>query len=163
ARRMWALEKPTIAAVNGAAVGGGMAIALLHDLRVAAEDAKLGPGFAPLGLAPELGLSHVLPRIVGYATAADLLFTGRLVTGSEAGGSGLVNEAGPGPRVLERAMEIARRIAAAPPLGPQLTKRVLRRAFAEGFDDQLRAEFAAQLTLFDEPATRDALERTRQR
>jgi enoyl-CoA hydratase/carnithine racemase len=162
-RRIWALDKPTVAAVGGLAVGGGMAIAMLHDLRVAAEDAKLGPGFAPLGLAPELGLSHLLPRVVGYAVAADLLFTGRLVSGAEASGLGLVTEAVPAPRVLERAMEIATRIAAAPPLGVRLTKRVLRRAVAEGLDDQLRAEFAAQLTLFDDPATRRAMERTRVR
>jgi enoyl-CoA hydratase/carnithine racemase len=69
----------------------------------------------------------------------------------------------PASSVVERAMEIARRIAAAPPLGPRLTKRVLRRAFADGLDEQLRVEFAAQLTLFDEPSTREAMDRVRQR
>jgi enoyl-CoA hydratase/carnithine racemase len=157
--RMWQLEKPTIAAVNGAAVGGGFGIALLHDLLIAGESARLGPGFAPIGLTAELGISYLLPRIVGTAAAADLLFTGRLAGAAEARQLGLVTEAVPDDRLLDRAMEVAQRISSMPPLGVQSSKRLLRRSMGADLTDQLRAEHAAQLMLFDHPDTHAALDR----
>ena len=81
---MWQLDKPTIAAINGTAVGGGFGIALLHDILIAAESARLGAGFAPIGLAAELGMSLLLPRMIGPVAAAELLFTGRLADAREA-------------------------------------------------------------------------------
>lgn len=159
ALRLWELEKPTIAAINGAAVGGGFGIALLHDLRLAAEPARLGTGFAAAGLAPELGISHLLPRIVGYAQAAELLLTGRLIDAAEARELGVVSEVRPTGELLDRTMELAGRIASAPPLGMRLTKRLLRRSLAAGLTGQLREEYAAQVTLFDHPDTRAAMDR----
>lgn len=159
ALRLWELEKPTIAAVNGAAIGGGFGITLLHDLRLAADSARLGTGFAAAGLAPELGISHLLPRIVGFAQAAELLLTGRLVDAAEARELGLVSQVLPAGDLLARAMELAGRIAAAPPLGMRLTKRLLRRSLATGMVAQLREEYAAQVTLFDHPQTRAAMDR----
>ncbi len=157
--RMWALEKPTIAAVNGSAVGGGFGIALLHDIVLAGESARLGAGFAPLGLTAELGVSYVLPRLVGPMAAADLLFTGRLVRAPEAKELGLVAEVVPDDELLERAMAVAERIAALPPLGVQSSKKLLRRSVHAGLTDQLRAEHAAQLMLFDHPDTHAAMDR----
>jgi enoyl-CoA hydratase/carnithine racemase len=157
--RMWQLEKPAIAAVNGAAVGGGFGIALLHDILIAGESARLGPGFAPIGLTAELGISYLLPRLVGTAAAADLLFTGRLVGAAEAKQLGLVTEAVPDDRLLDRAMEVAQRISSMPPLGLQSSKRLLRRSMGTDLADQLRAEHAAQLMLFDHPDTHAALDR----
>ncbi|MFB4308312.1 enoyl-CoA hydratase/isomerase family protein [Actinomadura sp. GTD37] len=157
--RMWELEKPAIAAVNGSAVGGGFGIALLHDILIAGESARLGAGFAPLGLTAELGISHLLPRMVGAVAAADLLFTGRLVGALEAKGLGLVSEAVPDDRLLDRAMELAQRISSMPPLGVQSSKRLLRRSVRGDLVDQLRAEHAAQATLFDHPETQAALDR----
>ncbi|MET7397000.1 enoyl-CoA hydratase/isomerase family protein [Dactylosporangium sp. NPDC005572] len=163
ALRMWALEKPTIAAVNGAAVGGGFGIALLHDIRLAASTARLGTGFAAAGLAPELGISHLLPRVVGLAAAAELMLTGRLVDAAEARELRLVSGVVPDEELLERAMELAGRIASGPPLGARLTKRLLRRSAAAELEAQLRAEYTAQVTLFDHPETRAAMDRLAQR
>jgi enoyl-CoA hydratase/carnithine racemase len=157
--RMWQLEKPAIAAVNGAAVGGGFGIALLHDIVLAGESALLGPGFAPIGLTAELGISYLLPRLVGPMAAADLLFTGWLAGAAEAKQLGLVAETVPDDRLLERAMEVAQRIASMPPLGVQSSKRLLRRSMARDLTEQLRAEHAAQLMLFDHPDTQAALDR----
>jgi enoyl-CoA hydratase/carnithine racemase len=157
--RMWQLEKPAIAAVNGAAVGGGFGIALLHDILIAGESARLGPGFAPIGLTAELGISYLLPRMVGAVAAADLLFTGRLAGAAEAKQLGLVTETVPDDRLLERTMEVAQRIASMPPLGVQSSKRLLRRSMHGDLPGQLRAEHAAQLMLFDHPETHAALDR----
>jgi len=157
--RMWQLEKPAIAAVNGAAVGGGFGIALLHDILIAGESARLGAGFAPVGLTAELGISYLLPRMVGTVAAADLLFTGRLAGALEAKELGLVSETVPDDRLLDRAMEIAQRISSMPPLGVQSSKRLLRRSMRSDLADQLRAEHAAQLMLFDHSDTHAALDR----
>jgi enoyl-CoA hydratase/carnithine racemase len=157
--RMWQLEKPTIAAVNGSAVGGGFGIALLHDMLIAGESARLGPGFAPIGLTAELGISYLLPRLVGPVAAADLLFTGRLAGAREAKELGLVAETVPDDRLLDRAMEVAQRISSMPPLGVQSSKRLLRQSVHGDLADQLRAEHAAQLMLFDHPDTHAALDR----
>jgi enoyl-CoA hydratase/carnithine racemase len=144
--RMWALEKPAIAAINGTAVGGGLGLALLHDIRIAAENARLGAGFAAAGLAPELGMSLLLPRLTGASAAAELLFTGRLLPAEQARAEGIVSEVVPAERLFERTMEIATRIAAMPPLGLRLTKRLLRRGMGDRMAEQLRAEYAAQVT-----------------
>lgn len=157
ALRIWNLEKPTIAAVNGTAVGGGLAVALLHDIRLAARSAKFGTGFAPAGLAPELGLSYLLPRIVGSSTAAELLFSGRLMDGAAACALGLASEAVDSDALLPRAMELAERVASMPTLGVQWTKRLLRRSMDSTFTEQLRSEHFAQLSLFDDADTRAAL------
>lgn len=157
--RMWRLEKPTIAAVNGPAVGGGFGIALLHDLIVAAPPARLGAGFAPIGLAPELGVSLLLPRVAGLSVAADLLFTGRLTDAEEAHSLGLVNRIAQEGNAAEHALELAQRIAAMPPLGLRATKRVLRRSMTGRMTEQLREEHAAQLVMFDHPETHEALSR----
>jgi enoyl-CoA hydratase/carnithine racemase len=158
ALRVWQLEKPTIAAINGPAVGGGFGIALLHDMLLAGESARLGTGFAPLGLTAELGISYLLPRLVGPASAADLLFTGRLVRAAEAKELGLVTETVPDGKLLDRALELAQRIGSMPPLGVQSSKRLLRQSLRTDLTDQLRAEYSAQLMLFDHPATHAALD-----
>ena len=157
--RMWQLEKPAIAAVNGTAVGGGFGIALLHDILITGESARLGAGFAPIGLTAELGISYLLPRMVGAMAAADLLFTGRLVGAREAKELGLVAETVPDDQLLDRAMKVAERIASMPPLGVQSSKRLLRRSMQNDLTEQLRAEHAAQLVLFDHPDTHAALDR----
>jgi enoyl-CoA hydratase/carnithine racemase len=161
--RMWNLEKPTIAAINGAAVGGGLAIALLHDMRLAARSARLGTGFAPAGLASELGLSYLLPRITGMSVAAELLFSGRMVSGTEARELRLVSEVVDDEQLLARAMATADRIAAMPSRGLQWNKRLLRRSMDSTLAEQLRAEYVAQLALFDDPETRAALVRLTRR
>lgn len=163
AQRLWALEKPTIAAITGAAVGGGLALAMLHDIRIAATDARLNTGFASLGLAPEMGISYVLPRVVSASTAADLLFRSEILSGEAARELGLVSEALPAEDVFGRALELAEEIAAKPALATRWAKRLLRRSMNAGFDEQLRTEYHAQVSLFDQSATRDAIRATLQR
>src|SRR5919199_4566572 len=89
------LEVPTIAAINGHAIGAGLSMALGCDIRVAAEDAKLGVTYLNLGLHPGMGTTYLLPQTVGYAHAADLIFTGRVVTAHEAQAIGLVSRVVP--------------------------------------------------------------------
>ena len=124
------VEVPVIAAMNGHAVGGGFGLSLLADIRIANEDAKYGATFAKLGLHPGMGISYVLPRLVGVARAAELLFTGRLILGNEAALIGLVTDAVPAGEVLPRALLIAEQIAANAPLAV----RSMKRGFYEGLE-----------------------------
>lgn len=119
------IEVPVIAAMNGHAVGGGFGLSLLCDLRIADAHARYGANFARLGLHPGVAISYLLPRLVGVARAAELLFTGRLVLGHEAERMGLVNRAVPGDEVLPCAMDLAREIAASAPIAVRMTKRSL--------------------------------------
>lgn len=122
----WTLRKPVIAAINGHAVGVGLTLPLQFDLRIVAEDAKLGFVFARRGILPELASTWILPRLVGIARACDLMLTGRIFSGREAAAIGLANEAIPQDRVLPRALDIARDIATnVAPLSAALTKRLL--------------------------------------
>jgi enoyl-CoA hydratase/carnithine racemase len=156
ALRMWALEKPTIAAVNGCAVGGGFGVALLHDIRLAGRTARLGPAMAPAGLAAELGMSLLLPRVVGASRAAQLMFTGRLLAADEAHEQGLVSEVVDDAMLVQRALELGTEIASHPPLAARLNKRLLRLAGGASFENQLRAEYAAQLRCFEDPESSKA-------
>src|SRR3954451_9981621 len=121
-------DVPVVAAVNGAAVGWGMELALMADLRVASEKAKLGELFVLRGLvsdAPGLGR---LAQLVGREKAAELLLTGTVIDGAEAARIGLVSRVVPHEELLPTAMELAGRIAANPPLAVQALKAGLRRA-----------------------------------
>ena len=120
------IEVPVVAALNGHAVGGGFGLSLLCDVRVASRTAKLGANFCRLGLTPGLGISYLLPRLVGVSRAAELLFAGRLVTGEEAERIGLVSCAVDAGDVLDRAMELAGSFAASAPLAVRATKRALQ-------------------------------------
>jgi enoyl-CoA hydratase/carnithine racemase len=119
------LPMPTIAAMNGHAVGGGFGLALVCDLRVANRDAKYGANFAKLGFHSGMAISHLLPRIVGVPAAADMLFTGRLVNGAEAAAIGLTHEAVAADGVLDAALRRARAVAACAPEALRLMKRSL--------------------------------------
>jgi enoyl-CoA hydratase/carnithine racemase len=117
------IEVPVIAAMNGHAVGGGFGLALLCDIRLACSGAKYGANFCRLGLAPGLGISYLLPRLVGASRAAELLYTGRLMSGEEAALCGLASRALEADAVLPAALELAGEIAASAPLAVRATKR----------------------------------------
>jgi len=119
------LPMPTVAAMNGHAVGGGFGLALVCDLRVASRDARYGANFARLGFHSGMAISHLLPRIVGVPAAADLLFSGRLVSGAEAAAIGLVHEAVSADEVSGAARRRAKAIAACAPEAVRLLKRSL--------------------------------------
>jgi enoyl-CoA hydratase len=122
-----ALPQPVVAAVNGPAVGGGLALCLASDVRICAASASFGNAAILLGLSgAEMGMSYYLPRIVGLSVAADWMLTGRTVSSDEAYHRGLVSELFDDDQLLERALALASQIAAHSPLGVQLTKRALQ-------------------------------------
>lgn len=117
------VEVPVVGALQGHAVGGGFGLALVCDIRVAHESAKYGANFARLGLHPGMAISYLLPRLVGVPRAAELLFTGRLFSGSDGAAMGLFSRAVPAAQVLPQAMEIAGEIAGNAPLAVRLMKQ----------------------------------------
>jgi enoyl-CoA hydratase/carnithine racemase len=121
-------DRPVIAAVNGAAVGWGMDLSLFCDLRIASERARFGEIFVKRGLVPDLGGLWRLPRVVGPAKAAELLYTGDVIDAEEALRIGLVSRVVPHEQLLPAALELARRIAANAPLAVRYIKEGLRRS-----------------------------------
>ncbi|WP_433327392.1 enoyl-CoA hydratase/isomerase family protein [Spirillospora sp. CA-294931] len=138
------LEVPTIAAVNGHAVGAGFCLALACDLRYAAEDAKLLAPFTALGLHPGMAATWLLPEVAGLPLARELLFTGRAVTGVEAAASGLVNRAVPRDHVRAGALDVATTIAGHAPIATRLTKAALAGGGHPDLEAALRWESLAQ-------------------
>lgn len=138
------LDAVTIAAVNGPAVGAGLAVALACDLRYAAESAKLGMPFTSLGMHPGMASTWLLPEVAGLAVARELLLTGRMVTGADAVPMGLVNRAVPGDGVLDEALSVATGVAATAPVASRLTKRALASGGHATFEAALEWEAVAQ-------------------
>lgn len=125
------LEVPTIAAVNGAAVGAGLALALACDLRYSVPAAKLSVPFTALGLHAGMATTWLLPEVVGLPVASELLLTGRPVTGAEAVGLGLVNRTYEPETFLADVLGVARTIASRAPVATRLTKVALSRGHAD--------------------------------
>lgn len=138
------IEVPTIAAVNGAAVGAGLALALACDLRYAANEARLGMPFTALGMHPGMASTWLLPEVAGLAVARELLLTGRMVSGAEAERMGLVNRALPEGEVLDAALQVADEVSATAPLASRLTKRALAGGGPASFEAALDWEALAQ-------------------
>ena len=118
--------KPIIAAINGHAVGVGMTMVMPCDIRIAAEDARLGFVFARLGILPGLGSTHLLPHLVGMARAQELVLTAKKISGSEAAAIGLVNRAVPADDVLHQARSMAEDMAGIDPVVLAHAKRALQ-------------------------------------
>jgi enoyl-CoA hydratase len=136
------LPQPVVAAVNGPAVGGGLALCLAADVRLCSASASFGNAAVLIGLSgAEMGMSYHLPRIVGTSVAADWMLTGRTVTAEEAHRRGLVSELVEDDRLLDRAVELAGQISAHSALGVQMTKRALQlNTDAPGLDAALEVE-----------------------
>jgi enoyl-CoA hydratase/carnithine racemase len=128
------MDKPVIAAVNGAATGAGMDLALQCDLRFAAESARFGETYVRVGLVPGAGGTWFLPRLVGTAKALELFWTGDLVDAHEAERIGIVNKVLPDDQLLSHVREVATKIAR----GPQLSVRFIKRAVYQGQRIDLR-------------------------
>ncbi|MGD9995860.1 MAG: enoyl-CoA hydratase/isomerase family protein [Ilumatobacteraceae bacterium] len=141
------IDTPTICALNGGAAGYGLDLALGCDVRIAAESAKLNTGFAKRGILPESGGTWLLPRLVGSAKAAELLFTGRTIRAAEALELGLVNAVVPDDEIGRRARELADEIAANAPLAVRAIKRMLRAAETETFEQHVHHVFLQLLPL----------------
>lgn len=135
---------PVIAAVNGHAIGAGLCVGLACDLILVAEDAKVGLNFSKLALHPGMGGSWLLPRAVGWQRGAELLYTGRIVTGAQAASWGMALQALPASEVLPAAMELAADIAASAPLVVRQLKQTLAASPTSTLEEQLDREAAAQ-------------------
>jgi enoyl-CoA hydratase/carnithine racemase len=132
ATRPYMLKTPIIAAINGSAVGAGLTMPMAWDLRVAAEDAKLGFVFNRRGVIPDADLIWLIPRMIGFGPAMDVLLTGRIFLGKEAKELGLVHRAVPREQVLETALELAADIASnTAPVSAAITKRLMYQFLAE--------------------------------
>jgi enoyl-CoA hydratase/carnithine racemase len=130
--RPWELRTPIIAALNGSAVGIGLTFPVQWDIRIVNESAKYGFVFTRRGLIPEQNSLWLLPRLVGFGRALELLLTGRIFTGAEAREFGLATESIPGTEVLARALEVARDIAeATAPAAVGVTKQLAYNMLAE--------------------------------
>jgi enoyl-CoA hydratase len=141
------VDVPVIAAINGPAIGAGLCLALMADMRVAAEDAPLGMTFVRIGIHPGMMATALLSRAVTHTWAAELLYTGRVVTGVEALQIGLVNRAVPRERVLDEARALAGEVAQNAPLALRYLKEGLRLAFKQA------AEKASAWEGFAQPVT----------
>lgn len=146
--RLFACTKPIIAAIQGAAIGGGFGLSLVADFRVVSPDARFGANFVKLGIHPGFGLTYTLPRIIGIQKASLLFYTGRRITGEQALEWGLADLIATPETVREQAVKLAREIAECAPLAVQSTKATMRRGIAEAVKAQTDHEHAEQSRLF---------------
>jgi enoyl-CoA hydratase/carnithine racemase len=142
------MPKAVIAAVNGAAVGGGCNLALACDMIVAADNARFGEVFINLGLQPDYGGTFFLPRLVGPAKALELMLTGKLIDAREAERIGMVNQVVPAEELMKTTRELAGTIAQKSPLAIAYTKRAVYQALQSDIDTALEAEARGQGLLF---------------
>jgi len=145
--RIFAGRKPMVAAIQGAAVGAGLGLALVADFRVAAPEARFAANFVKLGFHPGFGISHTLPRLIGVQKAALMCLTGRRIKAEEALAWGLVDEVVPLDRLRAAATALAREIAENAPLAVQSTRATLRRELAEVVRAQTTHELGEQTRL----------------
>ncbi len=143
-RAIRGLEKPVIAAVNGAAAGAGMSIACACDLRIAADSASFIPAFINIGLIPDSGGSYFVTRILGAARAFEWLASGKKLTAAEAHAWGLVSEVVETEALPTRAAELAAQLADLPTRGVGMTKRLLDHALDATLEEQLEREAQLQ-------------------
>ena len=153
------LPVPCVAAINGPAIGAGLAVALACDVRVAAADAKMGITFTQLGLHPGMGSTHFLPRIVGPQYASRMMLTGEIIEGEEALRIGMVAEVQPtGEETVAAAMKMASKMASAAPLAVRTCVRSIRMAQDEGLDRSLWREADAQAQVWNSHDLNDGVD-----
>lgn len=147
-KRIDQMRKPVIAAINGAAAGAGAALALACDLRIASQNASIGLTFTRIGLHPDWGAAYFLPRLIGSALAAELVFTGGMINARRAERLGLVNKVVPAEELEGAVQGLAGQIAGGAPDVIAAAKRTLRRSLAADLDEILAMELEAQLEAF---------------
>jgi enoyl-CoA hydratase/carnithine racemase len=157
ARVLERFDKPVVAMLNGAAVGAGLDIALMCDLRIAAETARLSAGYIDVGLVPGNGAAFLLPRLIGLASALDLLLTGRTVTGREAADLGLVNRAVPVEALHAETRALARELAGKPRFAMRMMKRLVYQSLDTTLSVALELASSQVAILQSSPEHRDAV------
>ena len=136
---------PFIAAVNGVASGGGCNLALACDLVIAAESARFNQAFIKIGLSPDCGGTFILPRLVGWKRAAELMFTGDMVTAQSALEMGMINAVALDSELMSRALAMAERLAASPTAAIGQIKKLLNESAVNDCRSQLELERKAQI------------------
>jgi enoyl-CoA hydratase/carnithine racemase len=147
-----ALEVPVIAAINGPAIGAGCDLACMCDVRIAGESARFASSFVKLGITPGDGGAWLLPQIIGFSRASELVLTGEMIDAAEALRIGLVSHMVPDNQLLAKAKEVAEKIAANPPHAVRMTKRLLREGQSATLKNILEMSAAMQAVAH---ATRD--------
>jgi enoyl-CoA hydratase/carnithine racemase len=145
--RLFATQKPIIGAIHGAAVGGGLGLAMVPDLRVTCAEARFSANFTRLGFHPGFGLSVTLPALIGQSKAALMFYTSRRVKGEEAYQMGLADVLVEQSQVRRAARELAAEIAVCSPLGVIATRATLRRGLSERIKAATDHELAVQMRL----------------
>lgn len=144
------MVQPVIAAVNGAAAGAGMNIALAADIRIAAEEATFGQNFAKVGLFPDYGGTYFLPQLVGPAKAAELFYTGDMIDAKTALGLGIVNHVVPAGQLESEVKSLAQKIAQGPPVAVRAVKKTLfgseEKELAEALEHEVREQIRCYLS-----------------
>jgi 2-(1,2-epoxy-1,2-dihydrophenyl)acetyl-CoA isomerase len=152
---MRTIPQPVIAAVNGAAAGAGMNVALAADLRIAAQEAVFGQNFSKVGLYPDYGGTYFLPQLVGPSKAAEMFYTGEMIDMATALRLGLVNKVVPGFQLEEETRGFAAKLAAGPPVAIRAVKQALFGSQKEALTKALEDEVRHQMHCF---ASEDCLE-----
>ncbi len=156
-KRIDAMRKPVIAAVNGAAAGAGASLALACDIRIASQNASIGLTFTRIGLHPDWGAAYFLPRLIGSALAAELIFTGGMINARRAERLGLFNNVVPADELEGAVRGLAGQIAGGPPAVIADAKRTLRRSLAADLDEILEMEAKAQIRAFESPDSNEGV------
>jgi enoyl-CoA hydratase/carnithine racemase len=155
---LYQLEVPTIAAVNGAAIGAGCDLACMCDIRIASEQAKFAESFIKIGIVPGDGGAWLLPRVVGRSKAAEMSFTGEMLDAGQALACGLVSRVVRAEELIDAARELAGRIAANPGPTLRLTKRLLREGEHQRLDSLLQLSASFQALAHKTPQHREAVQ-----
>lgn len=148
---MASLDKPVIAAINGAAAGAGLSLACAADIQIASPNAKFVPAFVDIGLVPDAGGSFFITRLLGYSKALRWLATNQRLSADEALALGLISEVVPADALLEHALTLAKTLADKPGAAVGLTKRLVAQASRQSLADQLEAETALQTLAVQDP------------
>lgn len=140
------MDKPVVAALHGDTVGGGLGLAMACDIRIAADDIRLGAPFTRIGLAGcDMSTGWFLPRLVGLGTATELMLTGRLIAADEALGIGLVHRVVTPDSFADELARWTHRLAAGPPAAHRWTKRAIHRSLGTDMDGEFEFEIFAQV------------------
>jgi enoyl-CoA hydratase/carnithine racemase len=145
--RLFSTRKPIVAAVQGAAIGAGLGLALVADFRVAAPEARFSANFVKLGFHPGFGITYTLPKLIGLQKAQLMCLTGRRIKAEEALGWGLIDELVPQEKLRESALALARELAENAPLAVEATRATLRGEIAMHVKAQTDREFLIQSAL----------------
>lgn len=142
------IDKPTICAHNGSSAGYGMDLALGCDIRIMSDESKMAAAFTARGVVPESGGTWILPRLIGWSKACELIFTGRTLSAAQCVEMGLASQAVPVDQCLTVARALAKEIAGNAPLAVQAAKRMMRMSADEHFDDHVHHVYLQLLPLF---------------